>query len=129
MNTNSEKNKRVSLYFNEDDQRAMYAYDLLQKQGRKKTKFIIDLILSNSDFSIVNQPKTKIQVVESTVNASGKSTLESPLNSCGNTTKDDPFGVTTQNDYSDFTLDETNSSDNSNDDFLSLIMSGLDAFN
>lgn len=124
MNTNSEKSKRVSLYFNENDQRAMYVYDLLQKQGRKKTKFIIDLILSNIDFSIVDKidfsivdkPKTKIQIIEN------KSNAELSFAPCYNAAENNVSKVDVGNDCSD-------NNNNSNDDFLSLIMSGLDAFN
>lgn len=57
------KVRRISLYFNEDDQRASYVYDLLQKKGRKKTKYIIDLVLSNLSFDNDEQVENKIQII------------------------------------------------------------------
>ena len=47
MVNGTDKVKRISFYFNEEDQRASFVFDFLMEKGRKKTKYIIDLILSN----------------------------------------------------------------------------------
>lgn len=151
----TDKVKRISLFFNEDDQRASFVYDLLQDKGRKKTKFIIDLVLSSLNSlseETDSQDETNNTIVifdPNTDNEEQRKLLEnlysnneakqtsapyyskddtvSSASPTANTTPNIPQSLPSSQSTEINPLPNTPNSNNS-DPFLGKIMSGLSAF-